>query len=67
MTSEDYMPVLKYWFAVNDLAEIKADNYPGNNLVIYSKYKSVAHLFFGLHFLIASQLRIGHKSNILIF
>ena len=39
MTAQDYMPVLKYWFNVNDLAEIKAEKYPRNNLVTYfNKY-----------------------------
>lgn len=29
----DYISVLKYWFNVNDLIEIKAEKYAGNNLV----------------------------------
>ena len=33
MTTNDYMPVLKYWFGVDDLAKIKEDKYAGNNLV----------------------------------
>jgi hypothetical protein len=34
MTINDYMPVLKYWFGVEDLSQIKSDKYTGNNLVI---------------------------------
>jgi hypothetical protein len=33
-SDDDYMPVLKYWFGVEDLSQIKSDKYTGNNLVI---------------------------------
>ncbi len=36
--NDDYMPVLKYWFGVEDLSKIKSDKYTGNNLVIKSKH-----------------------------
>ena len=35
MTANDYMPVLKFWFGVEELAQIKAETYAGNNQVIY--------------------------------
>ena len=36
-TANDYMPVLKFWFGVEELAQIKAETYAGNNQVICQK------------------------------
>jgi hypothetical protein len=37
MTANDYMPELKFWIGVEEIAQIKAETYAGNNQVIYQK------------------------------